>query len=527
MYNTSLIKKTLLAATLVFLYSCDKDFNSIGDDIFDNHFDIESKFYDVNAYNQKVTPVASNNLLVNALGIYDNPAFGVTTASFNTQVSLPNNYGPKLGVDVVIDSITLNIPYFSTVKTQNTDGSKTYVLDSIYGPESGRLKLSVYESGIFLNDYKPNDATSKFYYTNKSTEFQQQVIGARLNNSANLSENDSFFFNSKEIKEVTPKTETTAENITWVKPEMRLHLDTTFFKNKIFNAPAEKLGSDDVFKNYFRGLYFQVENSGNSPGRMAMLNFAEGKIKIFYKAKDTDESKERTSKILEIKLIGNTTSLLNESNAVANYTTATANDQIPDEKLYLKGGEGSMAMIELSGLSNELDEIRKNITEKYWKVNEANLIFYVDETEMNKAGVVPPKRIYLYDATNNTPVRDYLSDGSTGRTTKNNKLIFDGKLQKITQNNITSTIYKIRITDHMRNLLSNNTATNIKLGLVVTEDIMTSSFSIMDPTMINNSAFKAVPTASVMNPLGTVLFGGTPASGDKKVKLQIYYTKPN
>lgn len=525
MYNTSLIKKTLLAATIVFLYSCDKDFNTIGEDIFDNHFDLESKLYDVNAYNQKVTPVASNNLTVNALGTYDNPAFGVTTANFNTQLSL--TYGTKLGVDVVIDSVTLNIPYFSTLKASNSDGSKTYVLDSIYGPESGKLKLSVFESGIFLNAYKANDATSKFYYTDKNTEFQQQVIGTRLNNSTNISENDGFFFNSKEIKEVTPKTETTPENITWVKPEMRLHLDATFFKNKIFNAPTEKLGSEDVFKNYFRGLYFQVENSGNAPGRMAMLNFKEGKIKIFYKAKDTAEQKDRVSRTLEISLTGNTTSLLNESNAVEKYTTATANDQITDEKLYLKGGQGSMAVIELSDFENQLEEIRKNVTDKYWRVNEANLIFYVDETEMNKAGVVAPQRIYLYDATNNIPVRDYITDGSTGSITKNNKLIFDGKLQKITQNNSTSTIYKIRITDHIRNLLKNNTATNIKLGLVVTEDIMMSASSLMDPTMINSSTFKAVPTASVMSPLGTVLFGGTPASGDKRVKLQVYYTKPN
>jgi hypothetical protein len=37
-----------------------------------------------------------------------------------------------------------------------------------------------------------------------------------------------------------------------------------------------------------------------------------------------------------------------------------------------------------------------------------------------------------------------------------------------------------------------------------------------------------VAKASVMNPLGTVLYGSHPSvPEDKKIKLQIFYTKPN
>ena len=40
MYNNSFFKKILLVACVVFLYSCDKDYNSIGDGLIgDNHFD--------------------------------------------------------------------------------------------------------------------------------------------------------------------------------------------------------------------------------------------------------------------------------------------------------------------------------------------------------------------------------------------------------------------------------------------------------------------------------------------------------
>ncbi|MEO7976159.1 DUF4270 domain-containing protein [Flavobacterium sp.] len=557
MYNTSFFKKILLIATVAVFYSCDKDFNAIGDDIIgDNHFGLDSTSYKVKAYNQKVTPVIANNLEINALGIYNNPAFGLTTANFNTQVAL-DTYGSELGEGVIIDSVTLHIPYFldRTQTVFNTDAGKTkYVLDSIYGPETGKIKLSVYESGIFLNDYKANDpVTSNFYYTDKNSEFQLKAVGGRLNNFKptkvnkdgvsyiDESENDIFFFNSKELFETTEATTTTPKTFKRFEPEMRLHLDTIFFRNKIFNAPAGKLASAEAFKNYFRGLYFKVENSGSEPGSMAMLDFKKGKINVFYRAKTaitTDAATATESKTLVINLNGNTTSLLEESNPNQKYSAATEDDlsnQVPveDEKLYLKGGQGSMAIIELSEFESQLADIRKNVIDKKWLVNEANLIFYVDETEMN-TGIVPPgkpylpQRVYLYDATNNTPIIDYFTDGSTfSAIPKKNKYVFDGMIQKITQKGNTYKIYKVRITDHIRNILKNSTVENVKLGLVVTENIAIGTSNKLDPKSVNSSSFTEIPTASVMSPLGTVLFGGTAASADKRVKLQVYYTKPN
>jgi hypothetical protein len=63
------------------------------------------------------------------------------------------------------------------------------------------------------------------------------------------------------------------------------------------------------------------------------------------------------------------------------------------------------------------------------------------------------------------------------------------------------------------------------LGLVVTEDInlVTSSY-LKTP----NSFTSQVPKASVMNPLGTILYGGkSTVPVDKRLKLEIFYTKPN
>ncbi|EJL63298.1 DUF4270 domain-containing protein [Flavobacterium sp. CF136] len=555
MYNTSFIKKILLIATVAFFYSCDKDFNAIGDDLIGNdHFDLTADIYSVNAYNQKVTPVASNNLAVNALGIFENPVFATTTANFNTQVSL-TSYAPDLGEGVAIDSVTLNIPYFvdASKTTTTAEGISTYTLDSIYGPVDGKIKLSVYESGVFLNTYNANNYdVSKFYSTDRNSDFQTQAeaLGARLNDAADQSENDGFFFNSKEITEKTPKTETTAEIIKRIKPEMRLHLNKDFFKTKIFGATANQLAADDVFKNYFKGLYFKVEKSGILPSTMAMLDFKSGKINIFYKAKTaitTDAETVMESRSLVINLTGNTVSLLEESNPNSNYTTAAANDKVADEKLYLKGGQGSMAVIELFGedliqygsdgnvittpnnVPDELDEIRHNYTAKNWRVNEANLVFHIDANTM--AGAIEPNRIYLYDLTNNTILNDYSFDGSTSITgdPKKAKSIFGGMIN--VDANKRGTTYKIRITNYIRSIMRNAAVANVKLGLVVTEDINTTASAKLDKTKINvGSAISEVPRASVMSPLGTVLYGGIVSQNvpeEKKLKLEIYYTKPN
>lgn len=583
MYNTSFFKKILLLAIVAVFYSCDKEFNAIGDDLIgDNHFDLEAEDYSVTAYNQKVTPVASNNLPINALGIYDNPVFGTTTANFNTQVTLAS-YPPSLGFEAVIDSVTLNIPYFidatkTTIST--TPGKTTYVLDSIYGPEDGKLKLSVYESGIFLNPYNANNYdASKFYNTDRNSDFQTQSesLGTRLNDRTfkirkkengtleevpDASENDQFFFDSKEIFETTPESGTTPQSVKRFDPEMRLHLNKDFFKAKIFDAPASKLAAPDVFKNYFKGLYFKVEKSGTSAGRMAIMNFTKGKITVFYKAKTTATDTAAESKTLVINLAGNqnnvinTVSLLEESNPTSDYTSATANDDTPDERLYLKGGQGSMSVIELfdktdlihyddqgnpvngsNGVYDELDEIRNNVTYKKWLANEANLVFTIDTQKMGlgatdpKTAIPEPTRIYLYDLENNTVIADYDADRTPALNNdpKKSRPVFGGIINL--DANKRGTTYKIRITNHIRNIIKNADVKNVKLGLVVTENINTITSAKLDKTKTAQSIFSEIPAASVMNPLGTVLFGSNIPEGDdnyaKRVKLQIYYTKPN
>jgi hypothetical protein len=78
---------------------------------------------------------------------------------------------------------------------------------------------------------------------------------------------------------------------------MRLDLNASYFKTKIIEASAlGKLSGNDVFKEYFRGLYFKVEKSGSSPS--AMADFKKGKITIKYKVDTSDTDATRVKRRL-------------------------------------------------------------------------------------------------------------------------------------------------------------------------------------------------------------------------------------
>ncbi|HNP32883.1 MAG TPA: DUF4270 domain-containing protein [Flavobacterium sp.] len=624
MYKKSLLQPILFGLfTIILIASCDKDFNELGTNVVgDDHFGFtQYTGATVKAYNQKLGPIASNNLPINALGFYSNPVFGDTEANFVTQLELSttspvfNNTDNTLYQDLpVIDSVILDIPYFKTLKTSNSDNTNTYVLDSIFGvapydkdhdaeTSNSKFKLSVYESNYFLRNLDPDQSLveQQLFYTDQNALIDGNKIPVLLNNApltdpasgtegthnADGRENEHFYFDKREHKLTTYKSDGVTKQYTRYAPSMRLHLRTDVFYNKILNAPSGKLDDNFTFKNYFRGLYFKVEN-GN-PGNMALLNFANGTIKIFYKedlkniktirnpdgTTTTVTSFTRESKSYALNLKGNCISLLKTSNENPDYLNAANNTTQEASKLYLKGGEGSMAVIDLfgttdtkgytlnpsynanlpinqtsnpkyilhttpNGVSDEIDDMIFN----GWLINEANLTFYIDRDGMKsddadavKKQVVEPNRIYLYDLTNKKTLIDYVADGTTdGTYPKLNKYIYGGILLN-TDGSGTKQIkgsdglitnkgnkYKIRITNYLRDLITKD-STNVRLGLSVTESISNVGFSKLRTA---NSNSNSAPTMSVANPLGTILYGSNPSvPDDKRLKLEIWYTKPN
>ncbi|RYD87035.1 MAG: DUF4270 family protein, partial [Sphingobacteriales bacterium] len=179
-------------------------------------------------------------------------------------------------------------------------------------------------------------------------------------------------------------------------------------------------------------------------------------------------------------------------------------------------------------------------------INEANIVFYVDRSAMGVTGAtgrqaIEPLRVYLYDVNNKAPLYDYtIGDLTTSSVDpKYNKYIHGG-IKEVSADG-RAVRYKIRITNHVNNIITKD-STNVKLALVVTEDIRETgnaalrnpfteevhyartSGDIIDPA---STEVKVLPVGSVTHPFGVILYGSNPeVPEDKRAKLEIFYTKP-
>ncbi|KGO89240.1 DUF4270 domain-containing protein [Flavobacterium suncheonense] len=554
MNKQSLLTKGLLFAVMTFsLVSCDKDFNTIGSDIVgENYFDFDKTEYEVVAENVMTGAVQSNNLELNSLGVYTNGVFGKTASHFVTQVELPST-GKNFGINQEIDSVWLYVPIFSEETGTDSEGVKTYKRKSVYGDDQ-KFKLRIYENGYYLGDYDQNDPQGVArHYSDEKAKVENNkrghdgsggsiVNGMYLNDSDNQSENLQFWFDPKE--HVIYKTDGMGQYVNSsgvvlddqtdisarvvverFTPGIWVNLNKEFFKKRILQAPADKLLNNNAFKEYFRGLYFQVEEIEPGQGAKAILDFSKGFVRIEYSAEyDLDNNPEtdpvRQDKTFRMNLKGNTINFFD-----TDYTLPVSSD-----RLYLNGGSGSVAYIDVFGADGP-DEGTKpdnleDIIAKKWLINEANLTFYIDNSAtMMGMSTYEPDRIYLYDAKNKKPIADYYADASVNSSNpKLNKKGYGGIIEKDADER--GIKYKIRITEYLKSCIKNADSTNYRLGLVVTENINTISNAYLRP-LPGQLPQSIVPVSSVINPLGTILHGPTSTDIEKRLKLEIYYTKPD
>ena len=566
----SFLKISSLLFLFVLLISCDKDFNSLDSEVIgDDHFDLE--LYDeatVVAYSKATGVVQTNNLPLNALGIYKNDFFGTTKAHFVTQVELGSE-NPSFGFNPIIDSVYLYVPYFTELKSTETSGERVYELDSIYGnAETGKFRLKVLENGYYLRDLDPADnlqSSQRYFNDDKATKIDPFKGSELLNNSSNVAQNDQFYFSKKELyiyktngaglyvdsngAVLSDQNNVTLRVIKERKtPGMWLDLKNSFFQQKILDAASTaNLFSNNAFKNYFRGLLFEVEEINPDQGALAVLDFSKAELKILYKAASEAVSVEnptptRTRRTFSLKMGYNaSTTLRNNSINLLEYNNSTeydaglagSNEVLGSDRLYVKGGNGSVAFIDLF-TPTELETLRNNIATKNWLINDAKLTFYIDKSKMLNEDN-EPERIYIYDATNNMVIADYTFDSSSGFNPKNNKLVFGGIIERETEDPKRGIKYTIRLTEHIKRILKEDSngdyQDNVKIGVSVTESInLVSSAKLKAPISANGVQISDIPLASILNPLGTVLFGNVvtdPDDEDKKLKLSIYFTKPN
>ena len=435
------------------------------------------------------------------------------------------NLTDPLNVDTDSDGISDlddedNTVFYSTENSQ-------YRVDSIYGNRLSNLNLKVNELTYYLSNLDPdNNFETSLKYFSSDDFLSKGFYGKTLYD-------DQFQLDFNEIrlnyKTDDPKTDDIDETKTIetrLTPRLRIPLDIEFFQSKIIDKEGSRNFSNQLdFSNYLRGIIVQITDS--SDDIYLLLNFSNALIRINYEF-DRYNNNLTDSDLSDDFVYKDYNSFIIETNGITfNNFKKSTNNNIKDgdkSKIYLKGGLGHIAKIrlfesDLNKNSTLLDSIRNN----NWLINEANLVFYVDQEEiLNWDNEELADRIFLFDMDNSSVILDYDIDNSTQSLNNRNKYFYGGILEY--DDNGIPYRYKFRITEYLRELLKNDDFENSDLGLSLTSDILNKQFC--SAILKNDSEKINIPVASVLNPMGTILVGTNPKieNLEKKLKLEIFYT---
>ena len=531
---------------LIALVSCEKDFASFDSEVINSdnaiNFSTNSVEYSLTTQSEMVNPVQTNNLPSFLLGSYNHPQYGRSNSSFVGQM-VPSEYNHDFGDNVVLDSVVLTIPYFSRGIDTSEEGDITYEIDSVYGDDP--IKISVYRNNFFFRTFDPfsDFDTSQSYYSNGSLSVEEIIDGTQLEGEL-LFEIDDFTPSAEQINLTEIDTAGNPYVAQRIAPALRFKLNNpndNFWETNFFeNEGNQVLTNEPNFKEFFRGLYIKVES--NSNGSIMLLNFASSntKLTIHYTSDNTNIGDSDTGSVDEIEtnqheyemnFSGNLINLFDNENPI---DVGLIDQTNGNENIYLRGGEGIISTLDLFSGSitndngeeiSEFDHFKQffydDISDEPIRiVNEAYIEFFVNQ---NFANDDEPERIYIYNYEQNTALIDYFLDQSVSSLTINAKINHLEPLVRDSLDDDKGIKYKIRITEHLNNLILRD-STNAKLALGVISDVASvQNFKILDGSESEN---KRLASGIILSPKGTILHGNLSADIEKRPKIKIYYTEP-
>ena len=528
---------------IILFTSCEKDFASFDSQVINSdnaiNFSTSSIEYSLTTRSEMVNPVQTNNLPSFLLGSYNHPQFGKSNSSFVGQM-VPSEYNHEFGDNVVLDSVVLTIPYYSRGVDTSEEGDITYEIDSVYG--NSPIKISIFRNNFFFRTFDPfsDFDTSQNYFSNGSLSVEEVIDSGQLEGEL-LFEIDDFIPSAEQINLTEIDTSGNPYVAQKIAPALRFKLNNpneNFWESNFFeNEGNQVLTNEPNFKEFFRGLYIKVESV--SDGTIMLLNFASSnsKLTIHYTSDTTTIGDSDTGSVDEIEtnqheyvmnFSGNLINLFENETLV---DVGLMDQTNGNENIYLRGGEGIISTLDLfSGttIGDDGEEISEfDLFKEFFYdeisdqpiriINEAYIEFFVNQNFPNDD---EPERIYLYNYEQNSALIDYFLDQSVSSLTINAKINHLEPLIRDSLNDDKGIKYKIRITEHLNNLILRD-STNARLGLGVISDVASvQNFKIL------GDENKSLASGVILSPKGTILHGNLALDPEKKPKIKIYYTEP-
>ena len=393
----------LLLPLLFFSQGCKKEINSIGLDLKDPNDLLNAVFTDtvsLSAYSVFEEPLNTTGLIFNYLGCMKDPVFGSTTASFFTQL-VPANNGFKVGDSYKLDSIVLTLRY--------TGG--------FYGDTLNPFVINVYE----LTEKIQSDS---IYYQNHSIKYDE----------ANPLKSNFILY---------PKPNSKVKVDTLLDAHLRIKLNDELGNRFLDKAKNNEIGTEDAFKNYFKGLYISAEpfRNGGCLVNFSLTSALTG-IQLYY----TENGKaQKFSFIVKNPDAVRFSKYEHNYNAgdphfVAQIDSLKSDNEramLGKEKLYVQAMGGIKTKIEFPNIK-ALNEINSGRI----VINKAELV--ITNIGDNLEKYPNPSRLFI-QAVNLEGKPVTIMDALTG-----NGNYFGGSFNK------TKSEYRFRITRHIQDLITKN-----------------------------------------------------------------------
>ena len=498
--TTKVVKliKQFSVVLLIGIISCESDIEGVGVNLVDNGaFETNSYSSELISYNHNIERVKSNQLSQYLLGVYKNDDFGQIEASIISQLTFENSLFAGFGDSPTIDAVILSIPYQATRQSEDYDnGSPKFEIDSVFGNKGIDYNLSVYEVETYLNTLDPSDPSEELeYFSDQSYDFNPTPLYTGL---FKPNEQDTVLYIDRPnvILDIeTMQHDVDTIKMTGVLPFIQIPLDKDFFTNNFLTNPSA-FESTTAFIDFFRGLLIQATPVSDPEASLTSLDLSSANMSIYY---TNDEGGVATKQTIAFNFSGVTSSIYKRDYTSSNVEPFITNPNTTsgDDKLYLQGASGTMALIDLF-INDNIEELRNN----NWLINQANLIFYIDQSSDLS---LLPERLFLYSYEEETQLTDALTETAT----------YDGLLENDEDGNPWR--YKINITDYISNVIKlDDPLEPTKLGLKVfnTSDFPT-TFGDVD---VRDSSWTIK---------GVVVYGNNTTDIDKRSKLEIIYSEIN
>jgi len=475
------IKQDLLTLLIgLFLFASCKDANTIGltpegdspiKGILDNTVLVESKTV-------LDSPTASIGLVRHPLGnITGDPIFGKTEASLSMTVSLPSNSYSFGGIPAV-DSAILVLPYSTQFYGDTTTTEYTFTVK--------QLKDDLSTQKVFLsNKVWPTEADAAPSFTTK------------LKPKTPLKITDI----------VTGKPDT----LKVVVPQLRIKLSNAFIQSKIVNLDSALRSTNIKFASQFKGL--QVTAKANGPGGVMFVNFGgtDSKIEIYYK-------KQVGTSVIEKDTVAVNFPVSSGSGPIAatikhDYEGTLVKEQLdapnpttPYKVTYLQSLSGVRNKITFPDLKAFVERVKAGNPNARIVINRAELVVNIsngtDVSPWNPAQRLSLYRLDIAGQRGNIPDNDgpTQANPSPGPTYAGSEAAFGGFYDT------TNKRYIFTVTSYLQSLIDEKTK---DYGTYLSPSSLT-EYNIFPS--LTSGARSIINTA-------------TPATGEKGIKLNIYYTR--